>query len=337
MLCVVVGHGHKRNRSDEALSPASSSLSSPPPADGDDLDVITSRLLGEVMSRDDAFYTPHKDNPFATRFADANAKLMGDASGSASWWMQTATPPCTPLTPASADAGVWPVPARRARSLPGSPAVRRRRRASSRLAPRYPDDGSDGDSDASEDSALGLDSGGAGRGTGGRVSVDMFSAPCLWRRPPLPPPASARGRRPPPADGRAPCYSSSESCFSESFDGSCVLSPTSSHGSSRDADLDWTPAPGRHAHLFYEHRLRSRHRFQQLVARWEAAQLRPGAGRRAPSGLPRPAAPTPPLQQLASHSQPLEHRFQKLRLEWETRQQAAPPLRASSPAASSDA
>lgn len=37
---------------------------------------VTSLVVGQVMSKDDAFYTPHTDNPFATKFKDATTKLV---------------------------------------------------------------------------------------------------------------------------------------------------------------------------------------------------------------------------------------------------------------------
>ena len=100
----------------------------------DNIIPVTPLVVGQVMSEDDIFYTPHKDNPFTTKFPDATAKLVG--SMLENWGplfdlptpSNPLTPPATPVTPE--DSGwVYPVVRQRptkSQSLPGSPNMARR-------------------------------------------------------------------------------------------------------------------------------------------------------------------------------------------------------------------
>lgn len=66
---------------------------------------VTSLVVGEVMSKDDVYYTPHTDNPFAAKFKDATMKLVS-ASVDFQWLKfdlpspsHPHTPPATPASP----------------------------------------------------------------------------------------------------------------------------------------------------------------------------------------------------------------------------------------------
>lgn len=144
MLSVTIsdGRGHKRNKSDETtviqinlpdLTTHISSVSTDGSSVADNIIPVTPLVVGEVMSKDDVFYTPHKDNPFTTKFPDATAKLLGSICDN---WeafcdfptpSNLLTPPATPMTPEESGWG-RPLHRRhsRSRSLPGSPTETRR-------------------------------------------------------------------------------------------------------------------------------------------------------------------------------------------------------------------
>lgn len=145
---ILVGKGHKRNRSDEAFMftvslkepGAEGGLVSPSP-DGAVVKTlpqqpcrhyipVTPQVVGEVMSMDDPYYTPHTDNPFTSKFKDGNTKLIGSLRDNWTSWFDypspchPTTPPCTPIT--TDELQFFRIPsARSARShsLPGSPST----------------------------------------------------------------------------------------------------------------------------------------------------------------------------------------------------------------------
>ena len=150
------GRGHKRNKSDEATlvqididhpdlciqlprtdngrddSGDSGATCTPPVSAGDNIIPVTPLVVGQVWSKDDLFYTPHKDNPFIAKFPDATAKLVGSIRDNWGNWFDlptpssALTPPCTPMTP---DECGHVRPLRRSHtrshSLPGSPTLPR--------------------------------------------------------------------------------------------------------------------------------------------------------------------------------------------------------------------
>lgn len=89
---------------------------------------VTSLVVGEVMSKDDAYYTPHTDNPFATKFKDATTKLV---SGPVDFqWLKfdlpsPSHPHTPPATPTSPEHLRWMKPLdswlKRCHSVPSSP------------------------------------------------------------------------------------------------------------------------------------------------------------------------------------------------------------------------
>jgi len=92
---------------------------------------VTSLVVGQVMSKDDAYYTPHTNNPFVTKFKDGGAKTKL-VSGTkdrhlARFDLPSPSHPHTPPgTPSSPDDWHWMRPLnswfhRPCHSLPGSP------------------------------------------------------------------------------------------------------------------------------------------------------------------------------------------------------------------------
>lgn len=89
---------------------------------------VTSLIVGQVMSKDDAYYTPHTDNPFASKFKDASMKLVCGHREFPPTKFDLPSPshPHTPpATPASPEDMRWMRPLsswfNRCHSLPGSP------------------------------------------------------------------------------------------------------------------------------------------------------------------------------------------------------------------------
>ncbi len=314
---------------------------------------VTPLVVGKVASQDDAFYTPHRSNPFATKFKDCNKKIMGHESWASSSLLELPspvspfTPPCTPITPGEE---TWLRPLRprlkRSQSLPNSPLFGRkdvdrsvgepqvylypRARRTFSVAPvlrsRTETDTDSGDQDSldarsdggsSNDSAVDLrmrhSDVTAARLTfrfGYRkYSVDHALLNTSWDgRPPQSRTelmarcmearlaghdwAASPHRRflhdrhlliPDDRDDLM-CtvprsYSSSESFMS--LDESAIMSPTSSMSSySEDAEFFYT----RNQMEFYESKLRSRERFQELVRRWESKQAQGQQGQSAAQG-----------------------------------------------------
>lgn len=148
MLFSADARGHKRNRSDET---ALVTLHEPP-TEAEIVTVetpvvhvvpssdfathkiipVTPLVVGQVMSKDDRYYTPHKNNPFVEKFEDANTKLIGSMHENWIAWFDLHSP-SVPMTPpvvtedymrASKQKGL-----RRCYSLPGSPTLSRKREA----------------------------------------------------------------------------------------------------------------------------------------------------------------------------------------------------------------
>ena len=101
---------------------------------GFDMENITPQVVAEFISRQDEFYTPHRDNPFIARFKDAGIKLVGSIRENWNAWFElpspsrALTPPATPCTPDDSSIRVRPLHlnVRRCHSLPGSPTMTRK-------------------------------------------------------------------------------------------------------------------------------------------------------------------------------------------------------------------
>lgn len=153
---------------------------------GINVECITPQVVAEFLSKQDEFYTPHRDNPFTERFENAGTKLVGSIRENWNAWFElpspsrAITPPATPSTPDDNGLRVRPLRlrVRQCHSLPGSPVMSRKeidrfldgsasancRHANSvissvrRLEEDMGDDNFDSRSDSSSnDSALGLD------------------------------------------------------------------------------------------------------------------------------------------------------------------------------------
>lgn len=125
-------------------------------------------------------------------------------------------------------------------------------------------------------------------------------------------------------DAMPPSYSSSESCMS--LDESAFLSPTSSLSSYSETEEMWH---SRTQMEFYEYKLRSRERFQELVKRWEAKQARVEESSKSAMECPALAAgvdltiPRMGLHVLSEKGDGTdvdEHRFQEIRKKFEIKQ-----------------
>lgn len=87
---------------------------------------VTSLTIAKVMSKDDAHYAPHQENPFPSRFRNAATKLIssnGNAAELLSPCYDDDTPPPTPVTPQEMTGS--PVWTWKSYSLPGSSLVSR--------------------------------------------------------------------------------------------------------------------------------------------------------------------------------------------------------------------
>jgi len=91
---------------------------------------VTPLTIGKVMSKDDAHYAPHRENPFPSRFHNATAKLVSSNDNldmlSPSFDLQSHSP--TPITPHDiTGSSIWCQSPRtwRSHSLPGSSLVSR--------------------------------------------------------------------------------------------------------------------------------------------------------------------------------------------------------------------
>ena len=324
---------------------------------------VTPQVVGEVMSMDDHYYTPHTDNPFTSKFKDGNTKLIGSLRDNWMSWFDypspchPITPPCTPIT--TDELQFFRTPATRhsrSHSLPGSPStslrnlhcdatgalfsshtlrtfsalnsMRRLEMDASGLDDSF-DVRSEGSS--STDSALELDlmfrdiytsssstyshRHYSSRGRFSRESAMMTR--CMEAR--LLDDSHhlvADMSRLTDDDYLPRSYSSSDSCVS--FDDCSLLSPTGSYSSHGDMELNHR----RTRHEFFEFRLRSRERFQELIERWESKQshtvLGSGDGNR--DGCT--ACQSNRTWYLSKWDNPdayVEQRFQELRRKWETR------------------
>jgi len=131
-MTVVDGKRQGRTRQEPACSSdvSDSNVTSPPaaPAAATQRCIVpvTPLTIGKVMSKDDAHYAPHQENPFPSRFRNATAKLVcsGDNPDRLlSPSIGLRTPPPTPITPQDiAGSSIWCQSPRtwRSHSLPGS-------------------------------------------------------------------------------------------------------------------------------------------------------------------------------------------------------------------------
>ena len=134
-MTVVDGKRQERTRQEQACSsyvsdssdPSSSSSSSPAAAAARQRCIVpvTPLTIGKVMSKDDAHYAPHRENPFLSRFRNATAKLVCSNDNPDTMLSPSfqPTPPSTPITPQDvAGSSVWCQSPRtwRSHSLPGS-------------------------------------------------------------------------------------------------------------------------------------------------------------------------------------------------------------------------
>ena len=338
---------------------------------------VTPQVVGEVMSLDDPYYTPHTDNPFTSKFKDGNTKLIGSLCENWSSWFDypspchPITPPCTPIT--SDELQFFRMPAARSsrsHSLPGSPSTSLRNLHCDTTGAIYSshtlrtfsalnsmrrletdaaglDDSFDGRSEdsSSTDSALELDlmirdfcttssrySHRHYSSRGGRFGRDSAMMSRLESR--LLDDSQhhlvADMARLTDDDCLPHSYSSSDSCVS--FDDCSLLSPTGSYSSYGDMEMSHRHTRTRHE--FFEFRLRSRERFQELIERWESKQshtvLGSGDSIQSHTALGRGDSSKDDgcswqsnrTWYLSKWDHPdayVEQRFQELRRKWETR------------------
>lgn len=361
--------GHKRNKSDEGVHLVTVDM---PPCEGsltpirDAMPVfgpkpapkvinVNAHFVGKVMSRDDLFYTPHRNNPFATHYKDCGKIFAKDSWASMLELPSPSsplTPPCTPINSSETKSTKWRL--RKCRSLPSSPTATRRVLDMSEPCPtrtrtfsvihslrKLEDEGGDecyetrSDSGSSNDSAvdmrvrdtslpqvfkrvrkLSVEASILNTSWDGRHRSDIMNRGLEVRDW-----SSFHGRRSSHQphlddhpDGIPRSCSSSESFMS--LDESSVLSPTGSLSSYSETDSEtWLSR----SHIeFYESRLRSRERFQELVRKWEAKQAAGGEG----PPIEAPSEPRP-LQGIRERSEPtdlqMEQRFKELRQRWESK------------------
>lgn len=119
-----------QNMAHEPTAPVNLSPVAPAPPSDKKVYIIpvTSLIVGQVMSKDDAYYTPHTDNPFAAKFKDASMKLVSGHREFPPTKFDLPSPshPYTPpATPASPEDMRWMRPLSswfsQCHSLPGSP------------------------------------------------------------------------------------------------------------------------------------------------------------------------------------------------------------------------
>ncbi len=390
------GRGHKRNKSEETpiahlhvpviTQEVVTAIHSPRPQN---IFPVTPLVVGEVMSKDDQFYTPHKNNPFTGRFEDASTKVVSNVRDNWREWFdlpspsRALTPPATPTS--QDDYGHWSKPlkfcVRRCHSLPGSPTMFRKEidrfhlestsafATSSRRTFSVTtsikkleeslghDDSFDARSDgsSSNDSALGFDTmlrdlkghrlphrqvvrklSMQDAGTHAHCFPDKpkFRADFYQRRLEINPHDELHLRkkmstteRPPSwvleecSDAIGRSYSSSESM---SLDESAVLSPTSSYSSYSETDSDLWQSRAQYEWYMFEHSLRSRERFQELVRTWESKHQQ--ATGSSPGQALRPQTQESRRQELGSYLHDrlvdphLEKTFKELRKKWEGNQ-----------------
>lgn len=406
----LVGHGLKRNMSDEAISvrvPIIDSNDNSTDSESDysecestiqitpadrtptvstatnNVIPVTPLVVGEVMSKDDPFYTPHKDNPFVSRFKDANTKLVGSLRDNWEAWFELPSPnpyspPTTPRTREdSSSVYIRPtrIKLRRCHSLPGSPNLARKEidRFQYEMANYSPrnvvysrrpygtvanikkilntsiganDDLYDARSDGSSstDSAVELmvrDLKGAHITPTGNyrkcsietgATVNPFEKyrnqyftryleskildDAIHKKLFVNPKLSSNTDE----DLGAHSFSSSESCMS--LDECSILSPTSSYSSYSEESERWSRAQFE----LYEHRLRSREKFQELVRRWEAKQIQDGKMDKNTSLSEGQRSHHHHKHTLLTHDKSehgdahLERKFQELKHKWENKE-----------------
>lgn len=326
---------------------------------------VTKETVGQVMSRDDPFYLPHRNNPFCGIFKDGR-KLIGSHREHWGPLIDLHWPPGRDKEMALA-ALVQP---RRCISLPNSPPRNRkevdlRTMMNDSLPPvamgrqdvsLVEDIDVQSEGASSNDSALGLEpiikdplyvrfstkyfglrkfsvDPGVISGPGERSYranhtdriVRQLEArvldDALQRRFRTNPECATGG-----SDECGPCsFSSSESCMS--LDENSIMSPTSSYSSYSENDSElWF---NRAQLELYEHRLRSREWFQELVRRWEENQGR-AAGNSQGSNTLSPAMASRPSQYTRTLLAPdrsvdindpgMDRHFQELRHKWESKQ-----------------
>ena len=407
-LFVSDNRGHRRNHSDESLhlrSPTPDAM----PGEACDVDVpahvipVTPLVVGEVMSKDDVFYTPHRDNPFTERFK--STKLVGSLRDNLCEWFElpspanALTPPCTPRESVSIPGG-----RRKSVSLPGSPTLSRRemdKLSFEALASPSASAGSStlrstmsmmsslrrleldvdmedidacSEGSSSTDSAvdlmmmrdhhrsarylrrqlsnshgrhLSIDPGflsspsSAGSGGGVHSRTDIITRYMEAKR------MAERTASNQPSSSVSIDHLASYSSSELSLDELSLLSPTSSYSSYTDtaAAAAAHAAAGIDSHFsaahleIYEHRLRSRQKFQELVASWEAKHAAQQDSK--DTGSPSPGASSsssssskPPvthqqvremrrqlyLHERLEHTDPHLKKFHEIRRKWEMKQ-----------------
>ena len=348
---------------------------------------VTAQFVGEVMSKDDPFYTPHKDNPFTSRFKDASSKLVGSLRDNWAAWFEMPIPP-SPASPLDCDDSrlVRPIRVRirRCHSLPSSPSLSRKdidrfeyerahysyantKRTVSAMTNLRNMSVVEGGGDVSFHLATALDSSDAvdARSEDSssndsalgmidlrrrkdlhryhaikrnlrdlrKISIDpsYMMATTADRFVMLTRSMESRilddalhgGGGSAGAAGAHYSYSSSESFCS--LDESSLLSPTSSYSSYSETDSDFWLS--RAQFELYEHRLRSRQRFQELVRKWEAKQAaKDGVGASAGAdcggaAMTRRNDPRPILlHERLEQSDTSDPRFRALRHKWESQE-----------------
>lgn len=228
---------------------------------------VTPLTIGKVMSKDDAHYAPHRENPFPSRFRNAAEKLISsddnaDVLRSPSFELQT--PPPTPITPHDiAGSSTWCQSPRtwKSHSLPG-PVVTSR--DSSRVF-GFADAGSE-DGGSSADSAVEFDVAEDSTAASGlfierrtRKSQNVEHAAMMVRcleqlRVLLDSPVDTSIRT-----------TGNDSSSRASLD-EAVFSPTGSMSSRDDYTANTSQRPA------VDCRIGPQERFRQLLERWEAGQ-----------------------------------------------------------------
>lgn len=274
MTTVVDGKRQERSRQEHGCLPdvtatsATRDTSATTPVTQRCIVPVTPLTIGKVMSKDDAHYAPHRENPFPSRFRNATAKLVSsndNADVLCSPSFELNTPPPTPITPQDiTGSSTWYQSSRTwgSHSLPGPILVSRDGSHVFGLADTGSDDGG-----SSADSALEFD-----------VTDDSCAASGLFIE---------RGRRKSHNAEHAAmmvrCLEQLRVLLDSSVDSSpaaagnddsscasldeAVFSPTSSMSSRDDFAADMSQRP-----VTADCRLGPQERFRKLLERWEAGQ-----------------------------------------------------------------
>lgn len=265
-MVVVDGKRQERSRQEQVSSPDtsdSSRLSAPSAATQRCIVPVTPLTIGKVMSKDDAHYAPHRENPFPSRFRNATEKLVCSNENRETLLSPTVelqTPPPSPITPHdTAGSSVCCQSPRtwRSHSLPESA---RTSRDGSRVF-GFVESGSD-DGCSSADSAVEFDVADDSSVASARIvrrkSHNAEHAAMLVRcleqlRVLLDPSVDSSSLRPAGNDCSS-CASLDEAVFSPTSS----MSSRDDYATERPATVDCRPGP--------------QERFRALVERWEAGQ-----------------------------------------------------------------